>query len=326
LLYRIQRLVGAAPKECGTPRLPVIAAASLGIFCLALNAPWIGAQDAPGVKVDLGASSVIHRTAVPYPEAAMKQKITGKVQVEVKLDSTGNVADARVLTGPEELRRTALQSVLNWHFTSDAARGTRLVTIDFSEQGTGVQVIEPRTKAEIDEDALKVQELKKKIESLAEAKGGVVSIQNEIAQQQGEVIEKRRELERQIGLIVRKMNNSTDAAPANEEVAAMEGKLIELRKALEATPFPTAVRGGGGRGNPFFGRVLNVIAMPGFSDAVRNDLLARLPIRIGDTLSPESIEQVARAVRAYDEHLRTQFVTTIEGQVELVIVSTTERR
>jgi len=335
LLYRIQRLVGATPKECGGSRLPVIVAASLGVLCLALNAPWIGAQDAPGVKVDLGASSVIHRAPVTYPEEARKQKITGKVQVEVKLDSTGNVADARVLTGPEELRKTALQSVLSWHFTSDAARGTRLVTIEVSEQGTGVQVTEPLIAWAVEADALKLVELKKKVEALAEAKGGVavfaesenaiVSHESEIADRQAEVIKRRRELEVQVGVIQRKLND-TNAPVAIDEEAGLKLKLIELKKAIEATPFPGAVRGGGGRGFLAVGGVLTAISMPGFSDSVRNDLIARLPVRIGDSISPQSIEQIGQAVRSFDEHLRTQFVAIVDGQIELRIVSNNERR
>src|SRR5262249_4183490 len=77
-------------------------------------------------------------------EPAAKKGITGIVQLEVKLDSDGNVVDAHVLSGPEELRKASLESVLNWHFAADAARGTRLVNISFSDQGKGVEVTEPQ--------------------------------------------------------------------------------------------------------------------------------------------------------------------------------------
>src|SRR5262249_35414995 len=133
LLHRIQRLVGGASHEYGPSRMPAIFAVSLGLLCLALHVNWIHGKpqtkaakqelvkdqnpvvrDAPGVTVDLAASSVIHRTPVSYPEFARQHGVTGTVQIEVKLDSTGEVADAKVLSGPEELRRAALQSVLNW--------------------------------------------------------------------------------------------------------------------------------------------------------------------------------------------------------------------
>jgi TonB family protein len=42
------------------------------------------------------------------------------------------VVDAHVVSGPDELRKAVIQSVLNWHFTSDSANGTRQVTVVFA--------------------------------------------------------------------------------------------------------------------------------------------------------------------------------------------------
>ena len=88
-------------------------------------------NDAPGVTVDLGGAAVMHRTGVPYPAAALKQRVQGTVVVEVKLDATGNVADARVVSGPDELRNAALQSVLQWHLMKNQAESLRQVSISF---------------------------------------------------------------------------------------------------------------------------------------------------------------------------------------------------
>ena len=41
------------------------------------------------------------------------------------------MADARVISGPEELRKAALQSALQWHFAHEAAGNKRQVTIAF---------------------------------------------------------------------------------------------------------------------------------------------------------------------------------------------------
>jgi outer membrane biosynthesis protein TonB len=60
-------------------------------------------NDAPGVTVDLAGAGVMHRTGVPYPAEALKQGVQGTVVLEVKLDSSGNVADAHVVSGPDEL-------------------------------------------------------------------------------------------------------------------------------------------------------------------------------------------------------------------------------
>src|SRR5262249_35701451 len=77
VLHRIQRLVGVSSTEYGSSRMSALLAIGLGILCVTFSASWIHGQDAPGVSVDLGSSSVIHRTPVRYPEVAKKQGITG---------------------------------------------------------------------------------------------------------------------------------------------------------------------------------------------------------------------------------------------------------
>jgi TonB family protein len=57
--------------------------------------------------------------------------VEGTVVVQVKLDASGEVSDASVLSGPDELRKAVLQSVLTWHFDKSAAMSTRTVNIDF---------------------------------------------------------------------------------------------------------------------------------------------------------------------------------------------------
>ncbi|MGA2267481.1 MAG: M56 family metallopeptidase [Bryobacteraceae bacterium] len=100
-----------------------------GTFPLAA-APQV-VNDAPGVTVDLGGAGVMHRMGVAYPEAARKQGVQGTVVVEVKLDANGNVSDAHVVSGPEELRNAALQSVLQWHLMKNLAMSSRQVSISF---------------------------------------------------------------------------------------------------------------------------------------------------------------------------------------------------
>jgi TonB family protein len=68
---------------------------------------------------------------VHYPVAALQRGVEGSVSVEVKLDASGNVSDVRVLGGPDELRSAVLQSVLEWHFTRDAANSTRVIEVAF---------------------------------------------------------------------------------------------------------------------------------------------------------------------------------------------------
>jgi TonB family protein len=88
--------------------------------------------DGSGVTVDLMGSQVIHRSPVYYSRDALAKKVEGVIVAQVKLDDSGNVVDASILSGPDDLRKPVLQSLLSWHFTKDAAGGTRQVSVKFS--------------------------------------------------------------------------------------------------------------------------------------------------------------------------------------------------
>jgi TonB family protein len=87
--------------------------------------------DSPGVAIDIGGAALMHRAPVVYPEGAREQGVQGTVVVQAQVDARGNVTDAQVLSGPEELRNAALQSVLRWHFAADPGARTRQVSITF---------------------------------------------------------------------------------------------------------------------------------------------------------------------------------------------------
>lgn len=157
---------------------------SLAAFAAALVlAGWLGVKsfplqaapqekiDAPGVTVQAGAVTVLHRAPVVYPKEALAKRIQGTVVVEITLSETGTVADARVLSGPEELRKAALQSVLQWHYDSKSATKTQ-ATVDFrlpeeSRQAPPRQnVTPPADFATVERLLLRVPEpLKQKLDS-----------------------------------------------------------------------------------------------------------------------------------------------------------------
>jgi TonB family protein len=87
--------------------------------------------DGPGVTVSLNGSQLMHRTPVSYPAEALAKGVEGTVVVQVRLDASGEVIDDAVLSGPDELRKSVQQNVLNWHFDKSAGAATRVVNIDF---------------------------------------------------------------------------------------------------------------------------------------------------------------------------------------------------
>jgi TonB family protein len=70
------------------------------------------APDSPGVTVDAG-GTLLHRAPVRVPASFTA---SGVVTVQATLDAKGEVSDARVVSGPDELRKESLSSVLQWHY------------------------------------------------------------------------------------------------------------------------------------------------------------------------------------------------------------------
>src|ERR1700722_9587227 len=73
------------------------------------------AADGPGVAVEPGAK-ILHRSPVFFPTGVTA---SGTVIVESSVNAKGEVTDAHVISGPDELRNAALSSVLSWHFSPD---------------------------------------------------------------------------------------------------------------------------------------------------------------------------------------------------------------
>jgi TonB family protein len=112
-----------------------------GAFPL-LAAPQV-VNDAVGVAVNMNGSQLMHRNPVAYPADALAKGVEGTVVVRIKLDANAEVADATVLSGPDELRKAVLQSVLNWHFDRSAASTTRTVNIDFVKPAAAGGLVVP---------------------------------------------------------------------------------------------------------------------------------------------------------------------------------------
>ena len=76
------------------------------------------------IQVVSGGEHLMHGELPHYPGRAVKGKIEGDVVVEMTLNDRGEVSDARVLSGPDELRKAALEAVLQWHYSPAAMSST----------------------------------------------------------------------------------------------------------------------------------------------------------------------------------------------------------
>jgi TonB family protein len=89
----------------------------LSLLCLLAFPAFAQVVESPGVTVEPGAT-ILHRSSILVPSGVTE---TGTVVVESTVNAKGEVTDARVVSGPEELRNAALSSVLQWHFSPDAS-------------------------------------------------------------------------------------------------------------------------------------------------------------------------------------------------------------
>ena len=148
LAVRVQALLKETSMSAFRLAAHVSVAASVAIIG-AFAAVWFfplqsAAQvlpDDPGITVDAGAV-LAHRSPVHNPSGG---SVTGDVLLELKLNSKGEVADARVLSGPDELRKAALTSVLDWHYAADTAPPALVhATIHFGQRSATAAQVRPR--------------------------------------------------------------------------------------------------------------------------------------------------------------------------------------
>jgi TonB family protein len=138
LAVRVAALLKETSMSASRLAVHVTAAASLaiaGVFVAVWFFPLQSAAqvvpDDPGITVNAGAA-LAHRPPVQYPRGITT---SGNVLVELKLNSKGEVSDARVLSGPDELRKAVLASVLEWHYVADTAPPALVhATIHFGER------------------------------------------------------------------------------------------------------------------------------------------------------------------------------------------------
>lgn len=242
-------------QEVRMSRTKLISALAAGL-CILVAACWFVTGTFPlsaapqtiaddrGVSVDTGGATLLHRSGVGYPEAARQKGVQGIVAVEVRLDNSGNVADAHVVSGPDELRNSTLASVLHWHFTKESAGTTRQVTVSFTLPQPGT----------------------------------VISTKTPDGQ-------------------TRSVTLDPNGSEKERAEAAMQSKL-QQRAALE-------------------GRSVRSVSVSGLPQQQHDELMSKLPIHAGDTISKEVMEKTTSTVKEFDEHM-TVFATPV-GTNEAVI-------
>jgi TonB family protein len=87
---------------------------------------------------------VVNRATISYPAEARQKRIEGSVVVELNFNAGGDIVASRVLSGPEELRQSALQAALEGKYAIHTARSLQVI-VDFSLPAAGTAEISGKT-------------------------------------------------------------------------------------------------------------------------------------------------------------------------------------
>jgi TonB family protein len=297
LAYRIKRLMGVAAEEGRTSKFAGAVVLCVALALLGASVARVRAQvqpDAPGVHVDLGASAVIHRTPVEYPAAAQSKNVQGTITVELRLDSNGNVTDAHVLSGPDELRKTVLQSVLGWHFTPQSASSAKVVNVQFQT---------PAPK-----EAASAAPAPSSDDRAVQNERATEFLRDQIEQLEAVSRAEKAQVEQNADAIKAQL----DMVKREKELRAIEEKLVAAQTATRLAKAQVALEG----------RTLRSIRLVGLGISLEDFLAqAQLPLRAGDTLTQSSIEAATAAIAKFDEHLSIGWVPVESNSVDLTIAA-----
>jgi TonB family protein len=88
---------------------------------------------------DVKQAQLIKSVAPEYPAIAKVQHVSGRVQIEAVVDTSGNVAGVKVISGPALLHQPAVDAVKKWKYSPAILDGQPTIThvivnVDFRNQ------------------------------------------------------------------------------------------------------------------------------------------------------------------------------------------------
>ncbi len=290
LRHRIERLTGMRP-ELQPSKVARLATLALGLACLVLTVHLGKAQsgrmkEQPKVHDEWGvtvstAGHLLQRSRVAYPELAYKNGIQGPVTVEAMLDREGGVMDARVLSGPPELRKAALESVLQWRFANASAGTTEQVHITFqlaeaqAQHTLWAQILATDDEVEASKKALVEQPLDEQTGTQRQV------LESRLGDFWQQIAEYRK----------RFLDGDPQASNSPQENPWPWDETTLFRMKVSGEEYENLVCAG---------TRLTRIEIAGFPENEKADLAAKLPVRIGTTLSAESIEYAVAKMNGLD--------------------------
>jgi beta-lactamase regulating signal transducer with metallopeptidase domain len=279
-----RRLITALSASAAAVAL--VATAAVRSFPLQAQEPPAATQQGSApVQIVKGGDHLLHASMPEYPKRAAEARVQGDVQLDLVTDERGEVADARVISGPDELRRAALESALQWHY--DLHSTSVQATLRFDLQG--LANVEREHQFENRGYAF----TKGKEESPGQRSEHLMVEIKRALEDPNLTDEQREELKLKYA----------DAEKMLMKVHA-EHREAEERKAPLAQP----------------SRVTQIRSERVTNDTMR-ELMSRANVRIGDQLDETGAKRLAEIAVSLDEHLRVRFNDDGKGGVVIVVVN-----
>ncbi len=289
-----------ASLTASTAALALAATVAVRSFPLEAQGQSVPQQQSTGAPVQIvkGGEHLLHASLAEYPGRAVEQRVQGDVVLDVMTDERGEVSDARVVSGPDELRRAALESVLQWHYSPEALRSTTLQATlrftlpagnaEFENRGYAFRMEkEDELKAEPD----KAQHAKHAMNELKMA----LQDQNASPEQKDEW---KREYEKQSLLLNKMLAESALKGEAEYTVR------LDQRRPVFEGPL-RLVRIGGERVTP----------------ETMKEFVQRSGLSIGDSITEDMAKRASEVARNLDEHLRVSFQRDGSGGLIIMLLN-----
>jgi TonB family protein len=268
--------------------LTLAAAFAVRSFPLEAQERAVAATDEP-IQVVKGGEHLLHGEPPEYPRRAIEQKIAGDVQVEMSLDERGEVSDARVLSGPEELRKATLESVLHWHYSPAAlASTTTYATLRFR---VPPPTVEQKRKEELEVTLQGVSRLelaKHRLEELDKAIADPTVSEDQRLELKMRLEKTRAEI---------------------EEIVVHESEPVGFA-------WKRPEKHEGGLDVPL--RLLQIRAERVSPETVK-EVLTQAGVSVGDPLTRDSLKRIELAAQSMDEHFRVEYKKADDGVVLMLL-------
>ena len=236
------------------------------------------------VQLVAGADHLLHGERPEYPRRAIEQKVEGDVVVDMTLNERGEVSDAHIVSGPESLRRTTLESVLQWHYSPEALRSTETqATLRF--RLAGVKIAEDKRAPE--EELVSVHARK-------------------LAEHRHEEIE-------------RALEDPALTDSQRQELKTMAAKVHEERERLASKTYAFAFTKNAKVGNFEGSPRLVQVRTERVSAETAKEVLNRAGVLVGDQITEETAKRIAQVAETVDEHVRVEYQKANGGIVLTIL-------